>query len=42
METREKEKNEAAKEMRDPKTIKQEKIDAAKIHAKRYKRKPLL
>jgi hypothetical protein len=42
METREKEKNEATKEMRDPKTIKQEKIDAAKVIAKRYKKKPLL
>ncbi|WP_262713502.1 hypothetical protein [Mucilaginibacter ginsenosidivorax] len=42
METREKEKNEATKEMRDPKTIKQEKTDAAKVIAKRYKKKPLL
>jgi hypothetical protein len=42
METREKEKHEAVKEMRDHKTTKQEKEDAAKIHAKKYKRKPLL
>jgi hypothetical protein len=41
METREKEKNEAAKEMRDPKVTKQEKTNAAKVIAK-TKRKPLL
>ena len=41
METREKEKSEAAKQLHDPKATKQEKINAAKVITK-PKRKPLL